>query len=143
MAAADGAVRPGEGACSVRDPGAERAEASDGLAAAVAARRESGASAVLMSSAPAVRRSVDHRRGKADVKRGGGVPEDSGERGCTAQEGAGLGQDGLYHATSDIGQPEIAAIVAVRQAAVIEAKAVQDRRVQVVDVDLVADGGGA
>ena len=37
----------------------------------------------------------------------------------------------------DIGQPEIAACVAIRQTFVVEAQQVQDRGVQVVNVDLV------
>ena len=37
----------------------------------------------------------------------------------------------------DVGEPEIAAGVAVGELLVVEAEQVQDRRVQVVDVDLV------
>ena len=39
----------------------------------------------------------------------------------------------------DVGQAEVAAAVAVRQLLVVEAHQVQDRRVQVVDVDAVLD----
>ena len=46
----------------------------------------------------------------------------------------------LHHAAVDIGQPEVAAAVAVGQPLVVDAQQVQDRGVQVVDVDAVLDG---
>ena len=41
---------------------------------------------------------------------------------------------------ADVGQAEVAALEAVGQPRVVEAEQVQDRGVQVVDVDLVLDG---
>ena len=38
-----------------------------------------------------------------------------------------------------VGQPEIAALEAVGQLRVVQAELVQDRRLQIVDVDLVLD----
>ena len=52
-------------------------------------------------------------------------------------------QDLLDHLPVHVGQAEVAAGVAVRQLLVVEAQQVQDRRVQIVDVDLVLDGGEA
>ena len=43
----------------------------------------------------------------------------------------------------DVGEAEVAALEAVGQLRVVEAEQVQDRRLQVVDVDLVLDGGEA
>ena len=48
--------------------------------------------------------------------------------------------DVTHHAAGDIGQAEIPPGVAVRQPLVVEAQRVQDRRVQVVHVDLVLHG---
>ena len=45
----------------------------------------------------------------------------------------------LDHFAVHVGQPEVAALEPERQLRVIEAEQVQDRRVQVVDVDLVLD----
>ena len=45
----------------------------------------------------------------------------------------------LHHAAAHVGQAVVAAGVAVGQPLVVEAQQVQDRRVQVVDVDLVLD----
>src|SRR5262249_21145458 len=49
-------------------------------------------------------------------------------------------QDLLDHAPRDIGQAEIATVVAVRQLLMIQADQMQDGRVQVVDADAVLDG---
>ena len=49
----------------------------------------------------------------------------------------------LDHLAVDVGQAEVAAGVAVGELLVVEAEQVQDRGVQVVDVDLVLDGGEA
>src|SRR4051812_49371277 len=43
----------------------------------------------------------------------------------------------------DVGEPEVAAAVAVGELLVVDAHQMQDRRVQVVHVDLVGDGGDA
>ena len=51
-----------------------------------------------------------------------------------------LCQDRLDHVAGDIGQAEVAAVVAVGQLRVVEAEQVQDRGVQVVDADAVDDG---
>ena len=50
------------------------------------------------------------------------------------------GQDVPDHVAVNVGQAVVAAAVAVGQLLVVEAHQVQDRRVQVVDVDLVLDG---
>src|SRR5688572_7333768 len=55
---------------------------------------------------------------------------------------AGLSQDIVYYLTIHIGEPIVAPRVAIGQAFVIEAEEMQDRRVEIVDVDrLLADGG--
>ena len=46
----------------------------------------------------------------------------------------------MHHLAVDVGQAEVAAGVAVGELGVVEAEQVQDRGVQVVDVDLVLDG---
>ena len=46
----------------------------------------------------------------------------------------------LHHLPMHIGQPEVAPGVAVRQLRVVEAEQVQDRRVQIMHVDLLLDG---
>ena len=46
----------------------------------------------------------------------------------------------MHDVAVDVGQAEVAAGVAVGQPLVVEAEQVQDRGVQVVDVDLVLDG---
>ena len=46
----------------------------------------------------------------------------------------------FHHPAVDVGQAEIAAGVAVGELFVVEAQQVQDRRVQIVDVDVVLDG---
>ena len=51
--------------------------------------------------------------------------------------GGGLLQNLLHHIPMHIRQPMVAALVAIRQAAVIDSQAVQHRRVQVVDMDRV------
>ncbi len=53
---------------------------------------------------------------------------------------AELGQQLLHDVAKHVGQPERPALELVRQPGVVEAQAVQDRRLQVVDVDLVLDG---
>ena len=62
--------------------------------------------------------------------------------GCEAN-GAPSGQDRLHHVAMDIRQAEIAALEAVGQPFVVETQQVQDRRLEVVDVDLVLDPGEA
>ena len=52
----------------------------------------------------------------------------------------GSGEDAPDHFAGDIGEAEAAAVVGVGQPLVIDPEQVQDRRVQVVDVDGV-DGG--
>ena len=49
----------------------------------------------------------------------------------------------LHHVAVHVGQPEVAALEAEGQLRVIEAQQVQDRRLQVVDVDAVLDGDEA
>ena len=49
-------------------------------------------------------------------------------------------QDAPDDLAVDVGQPEVAAGVAIGQPGVIEAQQVEDRGVEVVDVDLVVDG---
>ena len=46
----------------------------------------------------------------------------------------------LHHLAGDVGQAEVAALEAVGQPLVVDAEQVQDRGVQVVDVDGVLDG---
>ena len=48
-----------------------------------------------------------------------------------------LRQDVVNHPSADIGQPELAALVAEGQSLMIQSQQVQDRRVQVVDFDRV------
>ena len=48
-------------------------------------------------------------------------------------------QNLLHHVAVHVGQPEVAALEAEGQAGVVEAQQVQDRRLQVVDVDRVLD----
>src|SRR4051812_46812354 len=50
-----------------------------------------------------------------------------------------LREDALHHVAFHIGQPEVAAAVAVGELFVIEAEQVQHGRVQIVDVDAVFD----
>ena len=57
-----------------------------------------------------------------------------------ARGASGSGQDLADDAAVDVGQAEVAAGVAVGELLVVEAEQVQDRGVQVVDVDLVLDG---
>ena len=45
----------------------------------------------------------------------------------------------MYYSTGDVGQAVITAGVAVGQAFVVEAEEMQDRRVEVVDVDFILD----
>ena len=45
----------------------------------------------------------------------------------------------LHHLAVDIGQPEVAALVAVRQLGVIDAKEMQDCSLEVVDVNGILD----
>ena len=49
------------------------------------------------------------------------------------------GQDLLHDVAVNVGEPVVAAGVAERQLLVVESHQVEDRRVQVVDVDLVLD----
>jgi predicted amidohydrolase len=51
-----------------------------------------------------------------------------------------VGGKNRHHAAVDVGQAEVAAAVVVGQAGVVDAQQVQDRGVQVVDVDAVLDG---
>src|SRR4051812_37657249 len=53
------------------------------------------------------------------------------------------GQQRFYHRSVDVGQAEVAAGVAVGQALVVEPEEVKEGGVEVVDVDLVLDGGEA
>ena len=53
------------------------------------------------------------------------------------------GQNRADHFAAHVGQPEVAALEAVGQPRVVDAQQVQDRGVQVVDVDRVLDGGVA
>src|SRR6266542_4336017 len=50
-----------------------------------------------------------------------------------------LRQDFLHHAPVNIGQPKIPARVAVSELFVVKAEQMQERRVQIVDVNLVFD----
>src|SRR2546421_508031 len=50
------------------------------------------------------------------------------------------GDDVLDDLAGDIGQAEVTALKAIRQFLVVEAEQVQDRRLQVVDVDRLVDG---
>ncbi len=45
----------------------------------------------------------------------------------------------LHHLAADVGQPEVAALEAIGQLEMVEAEQVQDRGLQVVDVDSVLD----
>src|SRR5262245_13718989 len=56
---------------------------------------------------------------------------------------ASSGNDGVNHLSVHIRQPEIAAGVTIGEAFVVEAEQVQNRGVQVVDVDLVVNGAEA
>ena len=47
-------------------------------------------------------------------------------------------EDPFHHVAMDIGQPEVAALEAVRESRVIDAEAVQERGVEIVDVDRIA-----
>ena len=49
----------------------------------------------------------------------------------------------MNHSPGDVGQAVVAAGVAVGETLVVEAEEVQDRRVEVVDVDFVLDGSEA
>src|SRR6187401_3188153 len=62
--------------------------------------------------------------------------EDARRRACAH----GSRDDVLHDAAAHVGEAEVAAAVAVGQALVVDAHEVQNRRVQVVDVDLVLDG---
>src|SRR5579883_2273823 len=51
------------------------------------------------------------------------------------------GRQPSNHVAMDVGQPQVAAAVEVRQERMVEAQQMQDRGVQIVDLDLVLDGG--
>ena len=50
-----------------------------------------------------------------------------------------LREDLLHHLAMHVGQAEVAALVAIGQPRVVDAQQVQDRGVQVMDVDGVAE----
>src|SRR5258706_5331382 len=54
-----------------------------------------------------------------------------------------LGHDGFDDASVDVGQAEVAAIVAIGQFFVVETEEPQNRGVQIMDVDLVLDSASA
>src|SRR5262245_25984133 len=55
-------------------------------------------------------------------------------------EDRGSGENALDHPAVDVGEAEVAAAVAVRQALVVDPEQVQDRGVQVMDMDAVLYG---
>src|SRR5690606_15788691 len=57
-----------------------------------------------------------------------------------AKSGYDLGNDIVDHAAGDVGQAEISAAVAVGEPLVVDAQQVQNRRVQVVDVNFILHG---
>src|SRR4030095_5675746 len=57
-----------------------------------------------------------------------------------ASRPCGSGEDRLYDATRPVGEPEIAAVVTVREAGVLHPEQVEDGRVQVVDADAILHG---
>ena len=63
-----------------------------------------------------------------------------GRRGVKMASRAGSRHDLFHHIPGDVGQAEVAAGVAEGQPLVVQAEQVQERGVQVVDVDLVLDG---
>ena len=63
-----------------------------------------------------------------------------GRGGKKSHAPTGLREDLLDHVPLHVGQPHVAAGVAVGQLLVVEAEQVQDGRVPVVDVDLALDG---
>ena len=50
------------------------------------------------------------------------------------------GEDRFHHGTAHVGQAEVAALVAEGQPFVVDAQQVEDRGVEVVDVDAILDG---
>src|SRR6266540_1420463 len=66
----------------------------------------------------------------------------NGQR-TTRAETTGSGEDGGRDLAGDIGETEVASAVVVGELLVVEAHQVQDRRVQVMDVHAVLDGGDA
>src|SRR5262249_32073305 len=89
---------------------------------------------------------VPTRHGAAKLMRsqrnGGIIPGEPLARGDLSAP-RGSGEEFLDDVSVDVGKAKVATSVTIRQFLVVEAEQVQDRRVQVVDVDLVAHGGEA
>ena len=101
-----------------------------GASASGAARRQPAYRVLSGSGAASARRCSPHDR-RADAAP---LPE---RRAGRSRGRPSTGQDFPHDAAGHVGQPEVAAGVAEGQLLVVKPQQVQDRRVQVVDVDLV------